>query len=155
LPALRSLGEGGQISSFAKATEDRADCGLATDKQSCGQGRLAEASTGRTARQAAPACECNLSESRIPARILGSMDTLLLNAKAQRPKGAESSFLLCVFATWRLCVEKSFLSVKSVKSVVPFLWLRPAALCFLRLFAEKQRKCLSMNNLQLKSCVSN
>ena len=28
LPALRRLGEGGRISSFAKATEDGADCGL-------------------------------------------------------------------------------------------------------------------------------
>jgi hypothetical protein len=28
-----------------------------------------------------------------------------LNAKAQGREGAKSSFLLCVFAPWRLCVE--------------------------------------------------
>jgi hypothetical protein len=42
----------------------------------------------------------------------------VINAKARRRKGAESSFLSCDFATLRLCVEKSSLSVKSVKSVV-------------------------------------
>ena len=49
-------------------------------------------------------------------RNLGPMETRLLNAKARRRRGApdsESGFLLCVFATWRLCVEKSFSSVKS------------------------------------------
>jgi hypothetical protein len=66
------------------------------------------------------------------------MDTLLFNAKTQSREGApdsESGFHLCVFATWRLCVEKSSLSVKSVKSVVPFLRLRLAALGFLCFFA--------------------
>jgi hypothetical protein len=75
---------------------------------------------------------CNPSESRISARILGPMDTQLINAKARRRKDApdsESGFLLCVFAPWRLCVGKSFLSGKSV---VQFLPLRLAALCSLR-----------------------
>ena len=39
LPALRSLGEGGRISSFAKATEDRADCGLEETQAAPVQGR--------------------------------------------------------------------------------------------------------------------
>jgi hypothetical protein len=34
----------------------------------------------------------------------------------------------CRAGPWRLCVERSFLSVKSAKSVVQFLWLRLAAL---------------------------
>ena len=96
---------------------------------------------------------CNPSESRGFAKILGPMDTRLINAKARRRKGApdsESGFLLCVFAVlsaktlhfrqssfpsvfsvsscsgslvaagraapWRLCVEKSYLSVKSPDS---------------------------------------
>jgi hypothetical protein len=61
----------------------------------------------------------------------------------------------CRAATWRLCVEKSSLSVKSGKSVVPFLRLRLAALGILWLLAGIQRKCLSMNNLQLKSSFAN
>jgi hypothetical protein len=56
------------------------------------------------------------------------MDTRLINAKAQRRKVAKSFFLLCAFAPLRLCVEKSFLSVKSVKSAVQLLRLRLAAL---------------------------
>jgi hypothetical protein len=42
-------------------------------------------------------------------------------------------FILCDFCV--LCVESSFLSVKSVKSVVQFFWLRLAAPSFLRIFA--------------------
>jgi len=69
-------------------------------------------------------------------RTHGTHGSGMFNAKAQRRKGApdsESGFLLCVFAPWRLCVEKSFLCVKSVKSVVQILRLRLAALCSLRL----------------------
>ena len=44
--------------------------------------------------------------------------TQILNAKAQRREDAKWCFLLCVFATWRLCVKAYFLSVKSVESVV-------------------------------------
>ena len=37
----------------------------------------------------------------------------------------------CAVATLRLCVESSFLSVKSVKSVVQYLWMRLRRLgCF-------------------------
>jgi hypothetical protein len=61
--------------------------------------------------------------------------TGMFNAKAQRPKRAKSSFLLCDFATLRLFVEKSFLSVKSVKSVVQFFYLRRATLRILPPFA--------------------
>jgi hypothetical protein len=72
--------------------------------------------------------DCDPSEPPSFAKILGPMDTPFLNAKARRRKGApdsESGFLLCVFATWRLCVEKSLFSGKSVEA---FLRLRLAAL---------------------------
>jgi hypothetical protein len=93
----------------------------------------------------------------------------------QNRKAAMSLFILCVFAPWRLCVELSFLSVKSV---VVF-WLRLAAprlgefasnffptrsnltklvrimmpsnsvfLSLLRLFAANLHKSLAINNLQ-------
>jgi len=39
--------------------------------------------------------------------------------------------------------------------MVPSLWLRPAAQGFLRPFVANQRKCLSMNDLQLKLSISN
>ena len=50
--------------------------------------------------------------------------TGMINAKAQGLKAAKSLFRTGVFASWRLCVEMSFLSVKSVKSVVKSHWLR-------------------------------
>jgi hypothetical protein len=43
--------------------------------------------------------------------------------------------------------NEEFLSVKSVKSAVKFLWLRLAALCLLSLFAAIIPNCLSMNRL--------
>jgi hypothetical protein len=50
-----------------------------------------------------------------------------------------------------LTVKRSALSVKSVKSVVQFLWLRLATLGLLRLLAANQWKCLSMKYLQSKT----
>jgi hypothetical protein len=61
----------------------------------------------------------------------------------------------CRAEPWRLCAEGSSLSVKSMKSVVQFLWLRLAALGLLRIFAAIIPKCLSMNNLQIKWGFSN
>jgi hypothetical protein len=50
--------------------------------------------------------------------------------------------------------NEEFLSVKSVKSAVQYLWLRLAMEGLLRLFAANQRKRLSMNNLHTKSGIS-
>ena len=47
--------------------------------------------------------------------------------------------------------NEDFLSVKSVKSAVQFLWLRLVALRVLSLFAANQFKCLSMNHLHPKT----
>ena len=46
-------------------------------------------------------------------------------------------------------------SVKSVKSVVQFLRLRPAGLGFLRILEANQSKWLSINHLRIKPSVSN
>ena len=50
--------------------------------------------------------------------------------------------------------DEEFLSVKSVKSVVQFLWLRLAALGISGLLAINQWKFLSMNHLHAKRSVS-
>jgi hypothetical protein len=108
--------EGGFPSSL-KATEDGADL------------------TAKIAARLAVLYYCNPSASRISAAILGPMDTRLINAKARRCKDAKrkaeigkaesrNALPLRVFVTWRLCVEKPSLSVKSVKSVAQFLRLR-------------------------------
>jgi hypothetical protein len=55
----------------------------------------------------------------------------------------------CRAATLRLCVRKSSLSVKSLKSVVQFLRFRLGALRLLRRLASNHLKSLSMNNLHL------
>ena len=48
-------------------------------------------------------------------------------AGRRRGEGGKSrkAEMLRVLASWRLCVEMSSQSVKSVKSAVQFLWLRP------------------------------
>jgi hypothetical protein len=98
------------------------------------------------------------------------------NAKPQSPKGAErkaeigkaesrNALPLCGFAAWRLCVEMSFFSVKTVKSAVPFPWLRRAAPghlaitpslqhsvgLFLRLFCGKSAQVPVYEQLTIKS----
>src|ERR1019366_7155603 len=69
---------------------------------------------------------------------------------------------LCRTGSWRLLprnlsgltVEMSFLSLKSVQSVVPFLWSKLATLGLLRLIAKNQWKCLSMSLLRQKTSFS-
>jgi len=56
-------------------------------------------------------------------RVLTTDGTGIFNAKAQSREGAKT---LCVSAPLRLCVEMSFISVKSVKSVVHFLCFQPS-----------------------------
>jgi len=83
----------------------------------------------------------------------------IFNAKSQGREGAKSFFQLGDSATCRLLprklsgltVKRSALSVKSVKSVVQFLWLRLAARGCLSIFVPNLPKCLSMKNLQSKS----
>jgi hypothetical protein len=94
----------------------------------------------------------------------------ILNAKAQGRKDAKSFSLLCVFASWRLCVETSkgicpqmtqmdadeeslfFISALICGICGQFrIGLRQAALRFLGLFAAIPRKCLSINNLHPKT----
>ena len=103
------------------------------------------------------------SKSPVCAKILGPMDERFLNAKARRRKGAESSFLPCVFASWRLCVEESSLSVQSAirnpqcrrtqdtLKELPYLMIPTPKSGFiapgLGLFAENRRNRLSMNIL--------
>jgi hypothetical protein len=48
----------------------------------------------------------------------------IFNAESQGREGAKSFLRLGVFASWRLGVKKSLLSVKSAPSAVHFLWLR-------------------------------
>jgi hypothetical protein len=69
----------------------------------------------------------------IPARM---ESTGILNAKAQRLRGAKRFFRLGVLATWRLCVELSLNSL-SVKSAVHCRWLR---LCRSGIFAHFLRQ---------------
>jgi hypothetical protein len=53
-----------------------------------------------------------------------------------------------------LTVKMSFLSVKSVKSVVQLLSMRLAALGLLRLFVAIQSKLVTMNNLRQKPSLA-
>jgi hypothetical protein len=76
---------------------------------------------------------CNISESFIFAKILLRMAR---GNSTQRRKGAKAQRVSCVFASLRLCVEKSSLSV-NLKSVVQFLWLRLVALRSMRSLAAK------------------
>jgi hypothetical protein len=77
------------------------------------------------------ALDYNSSESRILAKVLGPMDTRVLNAKARRPKAQR---VLCYFASLqcylrKLCIlRKVFHALFSLFAPVHVVWLRLAAL---------------------------
>jgi len=78
----------------------------------------------------------------------------IFSAKPQRREGAKSFLRLGDFAAWRLCVEKSFLSVKSAKFVVQLLWRRLPAQqgkkCQIRSVAATHRGTVKPNQAKSK-----